>query len=240
MIEDVDVLIVGGGLTGLTLLHALAQFGIYALMIDEHPTLNMQLSFDARSLALAPASIAILQALGLWENISANATAIKKIHVSQQGCFGRTQLFSHHDPLGFVLELPYLHNSLVKYCNSSFDRQSDQPTLCGLSAESRMHTSNGSRGQASDSCGRSDGQGRNSNNYLQAKVLRIEDDHVVVQSTAEVFSVHAKVIVGADGTHSHMRTLCGLTTNLKNFTQAAVVTNLGLARTHHNCAYERL
>lgn len=53
----------------------------------EHPP-----SFDDRGLVLAPTSQRILAGLGLWSRVEADATPIRRIHVSDEGHFGFTRL----------------------------------------------------------------------------------------------------------------------------------------------------
>ncbi len=73
--RQVDILIIGGGLTGATLMLALTDMGYSTLLVEAKPFSNrIQADFDARSLALAPASVRILQMLGVWSHLEAYAT----------------------------------------------------------------------------------------------------------------------------------------------------------------------
>lgn len=114
MIEQVDILIIGGGLTGATLMLALADKGYSCLLVDTHSLTNKITSnFDARSLALSPASVRILQMLKLWSLIEPDASAIKTIHVSEQGRFGGARLTSSQDKsLGYVVETQHINRAL--------------------------------------------------------------------------------------------------------------------------------
>ena len=47
-----------------------------------------QPSFDERTTALSNGSRRILETLGVWPDVAADATPIAKIHVSDQGHFG--------------------------------------------------------------------------------------------------------------------------------------------------------
>ncbi len=104
--QEVDVLIVGGGLIGAALLHALAPSGLRCLMVDNHsPMLRLQADFDARSLALSAASVRILKTLKLWSQLEAQATPIEQVHVSEQGRFGNVLLQAESsEALGYVVE----------------------------------------------------------------------------------------------------------------------------------------
>ncbi|ASQ47440.1 2-octaprenyl-6-methoxyphenyl hydroxylase [Legionella clemsonensis] len=112
--KQVDILIVGGGLTGAVLLLALADKGYSVLLVDANKFSDkIHADFDARSLALSPASVRILDMLNVWPLLQANATAINTIHVSDQHHFGTTRLTGKPDkPLGYVVEMQYINRAL--------------------------------------------------------------------------------------------------------------------------------
>lgn len=84
-----DVAIVGGGMVGATLAVALAPLKLRVALIEAVPhNAAAQPSFDERTTALSNGSRRILETLNVWPDISANATPIRKIHVSDQGRFG--------------------------------------------------------------------------------------------------------------------------------------------------------
>lgn len=71
--------------------------------------------FDARTLALSPATVQILKMLEVWPLLEAHATAIKTINVSEQYHFGRTHLHQKKDqPLGVVVEMQHVSKALHK------------------------------------------------------------------------------------------------------------------------------
>jgi 2-octaprenyl-6-methoxyphenol hydroxylase len=84
-----DVAIVGGGMVGATLGVALAPLNLRVAIIEAVPaTSAAQPSFDERTTALSNGSRRILETLEVWPALSALATPIRKIHVSDQGRFG--------------------------------------------------------------------------------------------------------------------------------------------------------
>lgn len=85
---DADVLIVGGGPTGLALALSLADSGKRIVVADAREREGT--TADPRALALAHGSRLILEQLGVWEGLG--ATPIETIHVSQRNGFGRTVL----------------------------------------------------------------------------------------------------------------------------------------------------
>lgn len=117
--REVDILIVGGGLIGAALMLALADSS-YRCLLVEAQDFSRQLSgdFDARTLALSPATIKILSALQVWPLLKEHATAISKIDVSEQYRFARTRLIQTEDePLGMVVEMQYVNQALHQLLN---------------------------------------------------------------------------------------------------------------------------
>ncbi|NNJ93002.1 MAG: 2-octaprenyl-6-methoxyphenyl hydroxylase [Gammaproteobacteria bacterium] len=102
-----DVIIVGGGMVGASLAHALSGHGLSIAVIESY-SLNTtsQPSYDDRAIALSYGSKRILDALGLWSKLASSAEAIDKIHVSEQGQFGFARLDHHEEgveALGYVV-----------------------------------------------------------------------------------------------------------------------------------------
>jgi 2-octaprenyl-6-methoxyphenol hydroxylase len=89
MTQPVDVAIVGGGMVGASLGVALAPLGLKVALVEAiaHDSAS-QPSFDERTTALSNGSRRILETLGVWSDVRAQATPIRKIHVSEQGRFG--------------------------------------------------------------------------------------------------------------------------------------------------------
>lgn len=137
---QVDLVIIGGGLSGAALLRALAETGLRVLMIDSQDFFKPQeITTDARSLTLSIASMRILQNLGLWSELAANAAPIHTIHVSEQGRFGTACLTSPDQaPLGYVVPIQQLVQTLYQ----GLDRQMvwAPATVTAFDAEQRVVT----------------------------------------------------------------------------------------------------
>ena len=89
-----DIVIAGGGMIGTSLALALAPLSLRVAIVEAVPRAAVaQPSFDDRSTALSRSTQRMFAAMGLWDDIAAAATAVKQIHVSDQGRFG----FSHID-----------------------------------------------------------------------------------------------------------------------------------------------
>ncbi len=103
-----DLLIVGGGLVGLSLALAAARAGLTVAVIDRaNPSEARAVEFDGRASAIALASVRVLDGIGLWAEVADEAQPILEIRVSD----GDSPLFLHYDhralggePLGYMLE----------------------------------------------------------------------------------------------------------------------------------------
>jgi 2-octaprenyl-6-methoxyphenol hydroxylase len=105
-VQDVDVVIVGGGMVGASLALALDSTRLSTMLIESVPhDAAAQPSFDERTTALGNGSRRIFEALGVWPRIAAEAAAIRAIHVSDAGRFGFSRLNAEEqgvDAFGFV------------------------------------------------------------------------------------------------------------------------------------------
>jgi 2-octaprenyl-6-methoxyphenol hydroxylase len=87
-----DVLIVGGGLVGASLAIALDRAGHDVALLEAAPPGTLPAVFDQRNLSLAEASVHALQALGVMARLRTPTGAIRRIHISRSGDFGRVRL----------------------------------------------------------------------------------------------------------------------------------------------------
>lgn len=97
--DPLDLVIAGGGMAGSMLAYVLlSQNPALKLAIieqsselatDQQPS---KASFDSRSIALAHGSVELLQQWGLWQDLQQSGCAIKHIHISDRGHFGKTYL----------------------------------------------------------------------------------------------------------------------------------------------------
>ncbi|MEW8097645.1 MAG: 2-octaprenyl-6-methoxyphenyl hydroxylase [Candidatus Thiodiazotropha endolucinida] len=117
MADSFDLLIVGGGMVGASLAHAVSGQGLRIGVIEAWPfDSSAQPSFDDRVLALSWGSRIILQAMGVWDDIQVAAEPILNIHISDRGHFGFTRL-NHLDEgveaLGYVVTARTLGQALL-------------------------------------------------------------------------------------------------------------------------------
>jgi 2-octaprenyl-6-methoxyphenol hydroxylase len=120
------VLVVGGGLAGLTLACALAGAGVDVACIDrDTPDRHLGPDFDGRTTALAYGSRLILEGCGIWRHLAKEAEPILDIRVADSN----SPLFLHYDhrdvnlgPLGHIVENAVIRRAL-------FTRAAELPGL---------------------------------------------------------------------------------------------------------------
>lgn len=116
--QRVELIIVGGGLAGLTLGIACAAAGIEVAVIDrEAPDDMLAEPFDGRTTAIAHGSKQVLDGIGLWPLVASEAEPILEIRVAD----GESPLFLHYDhrdlgdaPLGYIVENRVLRRALIE------------------------------------------------------------------------------------------------------------------------------
>jgi 2-octaprenyl-6-methoxyphenol hydroxylase len=207
-----DVAICGGGLVGATLALALADLGLDVVLIEAHPFgTSGQPSFDDRTTALSNGSRRIFEALRVWPLLDREATAIRRIHVSDRGRFGFARLDAAEQglsALGFVVVNRAMGAAL-------WQRLAESAVRILAPARVRGMTLTGGR----------QGDGRQ----------QIECD----LGPQGVVSVEAKLAIAADGAQSALREAAGIGAQTWNYEQTALVTNVLAQRFHDHVAYER-
>ncbi len=107
MQQNYDLIIVGGGLAGNCLALSLKDSGLNITIIEANTREQLKTAHAGdRALALASGTVMMLDKLNSWQGISHTATAIKQIHISDQGHFGKTRLSAEKeqvDALGYVI-----------------------------------------------------------------------------------------------------------------------------------------
>ena len=82
--DRADVIILGGGLVGLTLAIALDRHGLASLVVDPaEPETQVAPAFDGRATAVSSSSWRMLETIGVAERLSARTCAIRAIQVSE-------------------------------------------------------------------------------------------------------------------------------------------------------------
>ncbi len=210
MSETVDIAIVGGGMVGASLAMALCGSARRVALIEGvAPGANSQPSFDDRTTAIGNGTRAMLETLGLWEQIAPRAAPIREICVTDAGRFGIARLKADQqgvDALGYVITNRVLGAALWSALALQPTVQRYMPARARwLGVDEAYATLEVSPGAA---------------NSLPS-MLR------------------AQVVVAADGADSAVRAALGLGATTVDYEQAAVIANVATAEPHQGVAHER-
>jgi len=120
--EKRDVIIIGGGLIGLTQALALARHGISSHVIDRaDPAIMLAAGFDGRTSAISSSSFKMFQALGLEDALHGKGCIVNQIWVSDQMKPGALDFVPSDDEgfLGQMFENRLLRNVLYEAVQDS-------------------------------------------------------------------------------------------------------------------------
>ena len=120
--ERADLIILGGGLVGLTLAIALDRHGLSSIVIDPaDPAKTVTPHYDGRATAVSSSSWRMLEAIGVAERIEAEGCAIRSIRVSEGLHSGGLQFDppKGDDPLGIMFENRLLRATLRDVARAS-------------------------------------------------------------------------------------------------------------------------
>jgi len=212
-----DMVIVGGGMVGISLALMLAKQGEWKILLVESNSLDMTTdsalsyssSFDARSTALSWTSREIYQSIGLWEQLGTHASGINQIHVSDRGHAGITRMTAEEadvDALGYVVENRWLGSVLM-------NRLKDEAIeICGNTQIDTLKP-------------------RSNGIDISMKVG--------ANSSQEELNVRADLIIIADGADSTTAHKLGINSRRSAYGQTAIIANIQLNQRHQGVAYER-
>lgn len=134
--EAFDIAILGGGPVGLALACALAETRWRIALIERRPRNAPDASADPRALAIAHGGRQTLERLNAWDGGA--ATAIREIHVSQRGGFGRTLIRAEDEnlpALGYVMPYCALTGALERALTAARERAHDGAAPAGSAVQ---------------------------------------------------------------------------------------------------------
>ena len=121
--KNYDVIIVGGGLAGLTLTCLLAGGGARVLCLDrEAAATRTDSAFDGRTTAISFGSRRIMEAAGVWPLVAADACAIDRIDILDGGSpvllsFDKAEVAGRS--FGWIVENRLLRLALLEWLSQS-------------------------------------------------------------------------------------------------------------------------
>lgn len=120
--ERADVIILGGGMIGLTLAVALDRHGLSSIIVDPaDPSASLAPSYDGRTTAIASASWRMLEAIGIADRLQGQGCPIREIRVSD-GLEPGVLMFdppAGDEPLGIMFENRLLRSALREQVDAS-------------------------------------------------------------------------------------------------------------------------
>jgi 2-octaprenyl-6-methoxyphenol hydroxylase len=120
-----DLVIIGGGLVGVSLALALRGRGLRIAVVEAHvPDVDSQPSYDDRAIALAYGSRRIFDAIGVWPLLADQVEPIINIHISDRGHLGQMRLRAADEgvpALGYVIAARELGRVLLQELHRADD-----------------------------------------------------------------------------------------------------------------------
>ena len=209
-----EVIIVGGGMVGLSLALMLAKANIAVKLLEaiKYPNYDdlhlapYHSSFDARNSALSRRSVQIYQELGLWNALQEHATPILEVHITEQGSFGKARLKAEQEKVesfGQVIENAWLGRVLLTEVRK-------QPLIELI-----------------------DG--------IQVSALQQDAEfaHIEAKRGEETLQLSAKLVIAADGRDSFCRKALGIGASVHDYDQVAIVTTVQTSKPHQHVGFER-
>ena len=204
-----DVIILGGGLVGLTLAIALDRHGLSSIVIDPgDPARQVSPGYDGRATAVSSSSWRMLEAIGVAERLAGMTRAIRAIRASE-GLKPGGILFEpgdapgsgsgEGDPLGIMVE-----NRMLRAALRETALAAERLTL-----------------------------------LMPATSVRTERDGASARVTlADGEVIAAPLVVGSEGRNSPSREQAGIALAQWRYDHAAIVATVAHERDHESVAYE--
>lgn len=209
-----QVIIVGGGMVGLSLALMLAKASIAVKLLEaiKYPNYDdadlapYHSSFDARNSALSRRSVQIYQELGLWDALQVHATPIFEVNITEQGSFGKARLKAAQEKVenfGQVIENAWLGRVLLTEVKK-------QPLIELI-----------------------DG--------VQVTSLKQNKDQVYIEALRQdqCLSLQTALLIAADGRDSFCRQALGIGASEHDYDQVAIVTTVQTSKPHQHIGFER-
>lgn len=220
---NTDLLIVGGGMVGLTLALAVSAAGIRSVVVDAgDPVRTGAPEFDGRAMAIAYAPYQMYRSIGIWPRLAPHAQAINEIRVSDGQVDvkpgrgqGPSPLFLHFEhqalgdePFGYMVENRHILAGLWAAA-----QERPEITLC---APGQLHTL------------------ERTPSAVHATIRGLP--HPSDATTDR--HVRAQLVIGADGRGSKVRKSAGISCFSGSYGQTAIVATVIHAQDHGGIAEE--
>ncbi|MEW6992312.1 2-octaprenyl-6-methoxyphenyl hydroxylase [Colwelliaceae bacterium 6441] len=208
--QQFDIIIAGGGLSGVLSALSLAQLtqqdgSLLSIAVIESNPIHQKpkTTFDSRVLALSHGSAHYLKSLSAWDDIAPHAAAIKKIHISDRGHYGKARLDAKDhqvSALGYVVEMSVLGQAFL----SALAKHKNITWFCP--------------------------------DHITAIDWQTESVDITLNSSKQITG---QLLLACDGAQSSCRTFANITSLSKPYEQSALIANVSMEKAHDNVAFER-
>ena len=208
-IEDIDILISGGGIAGLITAAAFGAEGFSVLCVDPAPPVTDEgaAGADLRSTAFLTPSVKLLEQIGLWERLAPHATALQVMRIVDAGGAEPTPRLTRDFDASEIGDQPFgwnLPNWLLRREISA--RLEQLQTV-------RFQPGTGTSG-----------------------VVAREEGAIVMLTDGR--RIRARLLIGADGRNSPVRQALGIGVRTLRYGQKALAFAVTHDQPHHNISTE--
>jgi 2-octaprenyl-6-methoxyphenol hydroxylase len=229
--SEAELIVVGGGLVGLTLAIACAEGGIRTIVVEaESAEALVSTAYDGRSAAIAYGSQQVLQAIGAWDSIAPQAQPILDIRVTDGGWHvkGAGPGYVHYSHLDLLDRKPAVQApdpDIIMACEP-------EPAAApfGYIVENRV-TRIALLARAKECT--------NLTHLAPHTVTALDLASDAARVTLEDGSVlTAQLVVAADGKQSALRRMAGIAAREFGYKQTAIVCTVTHEQPHNGVAHE--
>lgn len=134
-IRQYDVVIVGGGLVGMSLAVALAGAPLSILLLEKNQSAPLHDNvLDLRTTGLTRSSEQVFIKAGIWSQLATEATPIERLDISEQGNFGGARIDAQEhglSPIGYMMP----NHHLIEVLSQKVAEQKNLTVLSPASLE---------------------------------------------------------------------------------------------------------
>ncbi|MDZ7656198.1 MAG: UbiH/UbiF family hydroxylase [Sulfurimicrobium sp.] len=202
---EFDLIVVGAGLVGASLVAALKDSGLHIALIEGRApsALPQDASWDNRIYAINPANARFLDLSGAWSGLDqSRIAAVHEMHIWGDDAAARLDFSAYQagvEELAFIAESRLMQDGLWRAVQGQSNVEIFCPAACAALDVAE-----------------------------EAATLTLQDGR----------TLRAKLIVGADGRDSWVRSQAGIEASPRAYGQDGVVANFETEKPHRNSAYQ--
>jgi 2-octaprenyl-6-methoxyphenol hydroxylase len=205
-----DVAIVGGGIVGHTLALALQQSGLEVILLEA--AAESIAVAKGRAYVFSVLSAQLFEQLGIWAEVLPRVSQFSQIQISDADSPAVAKLFPADlgsESLGYAVS----HQTMLTALQRQLQHSSHFTALCPAVVERSTQTPEG------------------------AELMVNLPPSALAQQPQAI--VKARLVVGADGSKSPLRSEAGISTKGWAYWQSCVTATIATSKDHQNIAYER-